>query len=297
MNISNHETWTRRGGATVSGYKRLGPLSIASLLSVSLAVPPGVRAFQHSEGERQAVQVLDKRRMLLEPIIDAKEGAAVAALLVVLPQRSVATGEKITGEERYFLKECRFLKDTKSDKPQESIEEERKRPSSNLAEARARYSEARGRYSRALKILIAHGEEDLISEGTTDNPPVTRVRTKKPSPATILYLREGIEALRKSAEGGYPDALAVLGLMTLNGGEDVRRDLREGTRLMLEAAAKGHLDAQRWAGMQYAGLVPDPILTFDCERAVFWLSKAAEKGGEAERTVVMGLKLTQCLVK
>jgi hypothetical protein len=69
----------------------------------------------------------------------------------------------------------------------------------------------------------------------TRTRPKPKMREQKPSPATILYSREGLQALRRSAEQGYSDALVVLALLLLGGSDDVEKDQKEGARLIYSA--------------------------------------------------------------
>jgi TPR repeat protein len=85
---------------------------------------------------------------------------------------------------------------------------------------------------------------------------------------------EGAKWFRLSADNGYAEAQAKLGLMYLYGWA-VRRDVAEAARLYELAADQGHVRAQAQIATMYAmgqGVAKDPV------RACMWTMIAAEAG-------------------
>ncbi len=106
------------------------------------------------------------------------------------------------------------------------------------------------------------------------------------SEAGALYdagrYEESFPLMRKAADGGNTQAMALLGVMLLYG-QGVAPDGRAAEHWLVRAAERGEVEAQSIAGIMYATGVGVPP---DSEKARHWLTIAAGNGDAAARRLL-----------
>jgi TPR repeat protein len=105
---------------------------------------------------------------------------------------------------------------------------------------------------RAYRSKNSHKALELLGAAGSDDPHVLLVRglalMAQPDGAT---LRSGVLNLEQAAGKGDVKSMAVLAVLHIIGVPGIQHDLEKGQKLILNAAAKGDVDAARVAGQGY----------------------------------------------
>jgi TPR repeat protein len=105
---------------------------------------------------------------------------------------------------------------------------------------------------RAYRNKNSHKALELLSGAGSDDPHVLLIRglalMAQPDAAT---LRSGVLTLERAAGKGDVKSMAVLAVLHIIGVPGIQHDLEKGQKLILNAAAKGDVDAARVVGQGY----------------------------------------------